>query len=130
MFTLILVGMAGGFTIIAVANTLLMAAVSRRSELLSLTRLGATRSQLLRLVTLETAFVVAVGALLGFATSLPGLLAIRAGLSAQIGHPVALVIAWPPVAAVTGACLIGALLAGLAPQATTQPRRRSGQPAR
>ena len=127
MFTLVLVGMAGGFTIIAVANTLLMASVSRRPELLALGRLGATRRQLLRLVALETAFVVAVGTLLGFATSLPGLLAIRAGLSAQIGHPVSLVIAWPTLAAVTCACLTGALLASLAPYATVRPRRRSGQ---
>ena len=130
MFTLILVGMAGGFTIIAVANTLLMAAVSRRPELISLARLGATQGQLLRLVLLETAFVVTVGTMLGFATALPGLLAIREGLSAQIGQPVALVLAWPAVAAVTGACLTGALLASLTPLATDRLRRRNGRPAR
>jgi putative ABC transport system permease protein len=129
MFTLVLVGMAGGFTIIAVANTLLMDAVSRRPELVSLGRLGATRRQLLRLVLLETSFVVTVGTLLGFATSLPGLLAIREGLSAQIGHPVALVLPWPTISAVTCACLAGALLASLAPMATDRLRRRNGQPA-
>jgi putative ABC transport system permease protein len=122
-FTLVLVGMAGGFTVIAVANTLLMAAVARRQELRALGRLGATPGQLLRLVMLETTFVVAVGVLLGIATSMPGLLAIRSGLSHQIGHPVPLVIPWPALITVICACLICALLASILASAPTWLRR-------
>ncbi|GIH04223.1 ABC transporter permease [Rhizocola hellebori] len=131
MFTLVLVGMAGGFTIIAVANTLLMAAVARRRELTALSRLGATARQLIQLVCLETTFVVALGALLGIATALPGLLAIRAGLSQQIGHPVTLIVSWPALAAVVSACLVSALPASLLPSASaSRARHRGGRQSR
>ncbi len=114
-FTLVLVGMAGGFTVIAVANTLLMSTLARRRELHALGRVGATRRQLLGLITLETTFVVAIGVVMGCLTALPGLLAIRAGLAAQIGLPVPLAMSWPALIAVIAACLTGALLAATAP---------------
>ncbi|MDT0342419.1 ABC transporter permease [Streptomyces litchfieldiae] len=65
VFTLLLTGMSAGCTGLAVGNTLLMATAARSGDFAVLRRSGATPGQVLRMVAGETAFVVALGTLLG-----------------------------------------------------------------
>jgi putative ABC transport system permease protein len=57
VFTM-LVGMAVGYTAIAIANTLLMATADRRRDFATLRLSGATMGQVLRVVAAEAAVVV------------------------------------------------------------------------
>lgn len=113
LFTLLLIGVSAGYGAIAVANTLLMAAVDRRPDLRLLGLCGATRRQVRRTVAAEAALVVAIGALLGGAVALVGLVSIRAGLSEQVHAPVDLLVSWPTVLGVLATCLALAVAASL-----------------
>jgi putative ABC transport system permease protein len=117
IFVLVLIGLTCGYTAIAVANTLLMATAGRRRDLAVLRMSGATRRQALAVVAGESTLVVALGATLGLAVAATGLLGVRAGLSEQVGAPVALAMDWPAVAAVTAVCLALALAASVVPAA-------------
>ncbi|MEU9832751.1 ABC transporter permease [Streptosporangium sp. NPDC048047] len=115
LFTLVLVGTSVGYTGIAVANTLFMAASGRVREFRVLRASGATPRQVLGVVAAESALVTAMGSLLGAAVALPALLGIRSGLSGQVGAPVPLIVPWPAVLGVVGACLVLAVAAGVLP---------------
>jgi putative ABC transport system permease protein len=115
LFTLLLIGVSAGYGAIAVANTLLMAAAGRVPDLRVIRLAGATRRQLTWLVAAESVLVVLIGAVLGGAVALAGLLSIRAGLSEQVGAPVDLIVPWSVVAGVVGLCLSLALLASVLP---------------
>jgi putative ABC transport system permease protein len=90
-----------------------MAAVDRRPDLRLLGLCGATRRQVRRTVAAEAALVVAIGALLGGAVALVGLVSIRAGLSEQVHAPVDLLVSWPTVLGVLATCLALAVAASL-----------------
>ena len=105
IFVWILVGVATGYTGLAVATTLLMATVARARDLALLRLAGATAGRVRAVVAAESALVVAVGTILGLAVATAAIAGLRAGLSASIGAPVALVIPWPSVALVVGCCL-------------------------
>ena len=77
LFTLLLIGVSAGYGAIAVANTLLLAAAGRAADLRLIRLAGATRRQVIWLVTAESALVVLIGALLGGAVAFVGLLSIR-----------------------------------------------------
>ncbi|MFI7661091.1 ABC transporter permease [Micromonospora parva] len=115
LFTLLLVGVSAGYGAIAVANTLLLAAAGRAADLRLIRMAGATRRQVIWLVTAESALVVLIGALLGGAVAFVGLLSVRAGLAEQVGAPVDLVVPWPVVAGVVGLCLLLAVLSSVLP---------------
>ncbi|WP_231927229.1 FtsX-like permease family protein [Micromonospora zamorensis] len=115
LFTLLLIGVSAGYGAIAVANTLLLAAAGRAADLRLIRMAGATRRQVVWLVTAESALVVLIGALLGGAVAFVGLLSIRAGLAEQVGAPVDLVVPWSVVAGVLGLCLLLAVLASVLP---------------
>ncbi|WP_030487162.1 ABC transporter permease [Micromonospora chokoriensis] len=115
LFTLLLIGVSAGYGAIAVANTLLLAAAGRAADLRLIRLAGATRRQVVWLVTAESALVVLIGALLGGAVAFVGLLSIRAGLAEQVGAPVDLVVPWPVVAGVVGLCLLLAVLSSVLP---------------
>ncbi|MEU8071620.1 FtsX-like permease family protein [Micromonospora sp. NPDC049151] len=115
LFTLLLIGVSAGYGAVAVANTLLMAAAGRVADLRLIRLAGATRKQVMWLVTAESTLVVLIGALLGGAVALVGLLSIRAGLAEQVGVPVDLVVPWPVVSGVVGLCLLLAVLASALP---------------
>lgn len=115
LFTLLLIGVSAGYGAIAVANTLLLAAAGRAADLRLIRLAGATRRQVVWLVTAESALVVLIGALLGGAVAFAGLLSIRAGLAEQVGAPVDLVVPWSVVAGVVGLCLLLAALASVLP---------------
>ena len=113
IFVLALIGLACGYTGIAVANTLLMATAGRLRDFAVLRLVGATRRQVLTVVAGESTMVVALGTILGFAVAGTALLGVRAGAEEFVGAPVDLVIDWPAVAVVGGACLVLALAASL-----------------
>ncbi|MEU7797947.1 ABC transporter permease [Micromonospora arborensis] len=115
LFTLLLIGVSAGYGAIAVANTLLLAAAGRAADLRLIRLAGATRRQVIWLVTAESALVVLIGALLGGAVAFVGLLSIRAGLAEQVGAPVDLVVPWSVVTGVVGLCLLLAALASVLP---------------
>ncbi|MEV6801381.1 FtsX-like permease family protein [Micromonospora rifamycinica] len=97
------------------ANTLLMAAAGRVADLRLIRLAGATRRQVIWLVTAESALVVLIGALLGGAVAFVGLLSVRAGLTEQTGVPVDLVVPWSVVGGVVALCLLLAVLASALP---------------
>ncbi|MEU8331478.1 ABC transporter permease [Micromonospora sp. NPDC048839] len=115
LFTLLLIGVSAGYGAIAVANTLLLAAAGRAADLRLIRMAGATRRQVIWLVTAESALVVLIGALLGGVVAFVGLLSIRAGLAAQVGAPVDLVVPWSVIVGVVGLCLLLAALASVLP---------------
>ncbi|MET7945916.1 ABC transporter permease [Micromonospora sp. NPDC005324] len=115
LFTVLLIGVSAGYGAIAVANTLLLAAAGRAADLRLIRMAGATRRQVIWLVTAESALVVLIGALLGGAVAFVGLLSISAGLAEQVGAPVDLVVPWAVVAGVVGLCLLLAVLASVLP---------------
>ncbi|WP_239082735.1 FtsX-like permease family protein [Actinoplanes teichomyceticus] len=115
LFTLMLIAVSAGYGAIAVANTLLMAARGRAPDLRVVRLAGATRRQVAGFVAAESALVVLVGTVLGGLVAFGALLAIRAGLSEQIGAPVPLVVPWPVIGGVISLCLLLALLAGVLP---------------
>ncbi|MER5350332.1 FtsX-like permease family protein [Kitasatospora sp. NPDC002551] len=107
---------------IALANTLLMATADRRRELALLRLAGATRGQVVRLVTAESVLVTAVGAVLGCAVAAVQLGSLHAAL-AVLRVPAPLVLPWRPVGVVAaGALLLAAVCA--APAAAWALRTR------
>ncbi|MGA3541837.1 FtsX-like permease family protein [Micromonosporaceae bacterium DT194] len=113
--TLLLIGVSAGYGAVAVANTLLMATAGRVADLRLLRLAGATRRQIIWLVTAESALVVLIGALLGGTVAFVGLLSIRAGLAEQVGVPVDLVVPWSVIGGVVALCLLLAVLASALP---------------
>ncbi|MFC5663550.1 FtsX-like permease family protein [Kitasatospora misakiensis] len=108
---LLVLGLALVYSGIALANTLLMATADRRRELALLRLAGATRAQVVRLVTAEAVLVTAVGAVLGCAVAAVQLGLMHAAL-AVLHAPAPLVVPWRPVGAVTaGALLLAAVCA-------------------
>ncbi|WP_295701720.1 ABC transporter permease [Lapillicoccus sp.] len=96
-----------GFVGAAAANTLAMSTASRRDEFALLRRIGATRAQVMRMVTIETAFIIATALTIGLLAVLPALIGVGQGL---LGAPfpvfdlsvtVALVVATVAIAILT-----------------------------
>lgn len=89
----VVLGIALAYTTIALANTLLMAVRARRPELTALRLAGATRGQVLAVVTGEALFAVAIGTVLGAAVTAVNL----GGLSAALwtlSAPVETTVPW------------------------------------
>ncbi|GAA2794684.1 ABC transporter permease [Streptomyces showdoensis] len=111
---LLVLGIALVYTVIALANTLLMATSVRGRELASLRLAGATRPQVLRVVAGEALLAVGIGAVLGLAVAsvcLGGLGAALAALSA----PVALAVPWAPAGLAAGVCAVVAAVSSALP---------------
>lgn len=118
-------GIALAYTAIALANTLLMAAADRAGDLRLLRLAGATRSQVLTVMTAESLLAATVGALLGTAVAAVNLAGIRAAL-AVLGVDSPMVVPWLPMGAVAGVCAALAALCTLLPSAHAL-RSRSGR---
>ncbi|MBT2441045.1 FtsX-like permease family protein [Streptomyces sp. ISL-36] len=111
---LLVLGIAIVYTLIALANTLLMATSVRGGELASLRLAGATRTQILRVVTGEAALAVTVGTVLGLGVTAVNLAALGTGLAA-LSAPVALSVPWGTVGAAAGLCAVVAVGAAALP---------------
>ncbi|MFE7516317.1 FtsX-like permease family protein [Streptomyces sp. NPDC057540] len=110
----LVLGIALVYTVIGLANTLLMATSVRGGELASLRLSGATRSQILRVVTGEAALAVAIGTALGLAVTAVVLGTLGAAL-ATLSAPVALALPWGTVGAAAGVCGAVAVAASAVP---------------
>ncbi|MFE1228172.1 FtsX-like permease family protein [Streptomyces sp. NPDC058745] len=110
----LVLGIALVYTLIALANTLLMATSVRGGELASLRLAGATRAQVLRVVAGEAGLAVGIGTALGLAVTAVNLGALGAGLAA-LSAPVALAVPWAAIGAAAGACGVVATAAAVLP---------------
>ncbi|WP_329116538.1 ABC transporter permease [Streptomyces sp. NBC_01465] len=107
--TLIIFGLALGYALLAIANTLVMAAPGRRRELAALNLAGATRGDALTYVAAETAVAAVAGAILGAVAA--GLVVVgqRAALTRLAGG-FAFAVPWGPIAGVAAACALVAVV--------------------
>ncbi|MER5310007.1 FtsX-like permease family protein [Streptomyces sp. NPDC002773] len=110
----LVLGIALVYTVIGLANTLLMATSVRGGELSSLRLAGATRAQVLRVVTGEATLAVAIGTVLGLAVTALVLGTLGAGLAA-LSAPVALALPWATVGGTAGVCAAVAVAASALP---------------
>ncbi|MGW8764857.1 FtsX-like permease family protein [Streptomyces sp. NPDC055815] len=110
----LVLGIALVYTVIGLANTLLMATSVRGGELASLRLAGATRAQILRVVAGEAALAVAIGTLLGLVVTAVVLGTLGAGLAA-LSAPVVLALPWTQVGAAAGVCGVVAVAGAVAP---------------
>ncbi|MGW2015451.1 FtsX-like permease family protein [Streptomyces sp. NPDC001927] len=111
---LLVLGIALVYTVIALANTLLMATSVRGAELAALRLAGATRAQILRVVTGESALAVAIGTALGLAVT-AACLAVQGAALAALSAPVALAVPWAAVGGAAGTCALVAAAASALP---------------
>lgn len=107
---LAVLGIMLSYTVIALVNTLLMAASDRAGERGALRLLGATKPQILRYVMAEALLVVAVGVVLAAVTTTLGLLGLHVAL-VQLASPGTVDLPWKPIAAVIALCVVLAALA-------------------
>jgi putative ABC transport system permease protein len=116
MASVVLLGLALVYTVIAIANTLVMATRDRAGEFATVRLAGATRRQVLAVVAAEAALVTVIGATL--AATVTGITAwgARYGL-AQLAPSVPVVVPWATLGAIAAACLMVALVASIVPAA-------------
>ncbi|GIH14452.1 FtsX-like permease family protein [Rugosimonospora africana] len=114
-------GLALIYTIISIANTLVMATGERGRELAALRLAGATPRQVRRMIGLESVLVAAIGILLGGVVTAVTLLGMHRGL-APVAPAVQVAIPWRTVGAIAGVCLLVAVLASLIPAAVALRR--------
>ncbi|MFJ5292965.1 ABC transporter permease [Streptomyces sp. NPDC088348] len=111
---MMLIVIAVGYSVIAVANSMAMAAHGRRRDFGVMKSAGATVRQLLFTSAGETALVVVIGAALGVLVTLPPLAGMAAGLSEATSSDVGLHLNSGVVAAAIIGTLVAALFAGVA----------------
>ncbi|GGV91275.1 hypothetical protein GCM10015535_49160 [Streptomyces gelaticus] len=103
-----ILGIALVYTVIVLADTMVMAGSVRSAELTALRLAGATRSRVLAVVAGEPLFAVGLGALLGLpvaAVHLAGLAAAPASVSA----PVVVSAQWSLMGGAAGVCALVAV---------------------
>ncbi|WP_406501369.1 FtsX-like permease family protein [Streptomyces sp. NBC_01590] len=121
----VILGIALLYTLIALANTMLMAGSVRSSELDALRLAGATRPQVLAVVAGETLFAVGLGALLGLAVAGVQLAGLAAAL-ASVSAPVVVSVPWALMGGAAGTCALVAVGAALLPGAVRRRSPRTG----
>ncbi|MET9916922.1 ABC transporter permease [Streptomyces sp. NPDC006435] len=109
-----LIVIAVGYSVIAVANSMAMAAHGRRRDYAVMKSAGGTVRQLVRLAAGETALLVVVGAGLGVLVTLPPLAGMASGLAQATSSDVGLHLNGAVVAAAVIGTLAAAVLAGVA----------------
>jgi putative ABC transport system permease protein len=121
--TLLVLGIALGYALLAVANTMAMASSGRRRELAALQLAGATRPQVLSYVAAESLVAVVAGTVVAALAGAAMLAVDWLGLHGLIGSfPVAL--PWRGTGAVVAACAVIGVLAATG----TAARALSGRP--
>ncbi|WP_237773088.1 ABC transporter permease [Streptomyces luteocolor] len=118
-----LIVIAVGYSVIAVANSMAMAAHGRRRDFEVMRSAGGTVRKLLLCSAGETALVVAVGAALGILVTLPPLAGMASGLSQATASDVSLHLNAGVVTAAVLGTLLAAVPAALVVNARTMRRR-------
>ncbi|WUJ69686.1 ABC transporter permease [Kribbella soli] len=119
---ILLLGPAGLYSAIAIANTLLMGSLQRRHDFITSRLLGATPAQIRRMVLWESSLVGAVALSLGTAITVTVGILIRHAMNAGLAD-VPFTVPWGVLLGIGGLCLILAVGSALAP--TTYILRRS-----
>jgi putative ABC transport system permease protein len=114
-----LIVIAVGYSVIAVVNSMAMAAHGRRRDIGVMKSAGGTVRQLLVTSAGETALVIAVGATLGVLVTLPPLAGMAAGLSEATSSDVSLHLDTGTLTTAVIGTLLAAVLAGVAVTAKT-----------
>ena len=120
---LLLLGMSMVYTVIAIANTQLMAAGERADDIARLRRIGATRAQTLRMVSWESAACAGVGIVLGLATAMASIVAVWQCLQ-TINPSAVLVVPWLTFAGLVVVCPLVAVTTAVLSQLNPSPRPR------
>ncbi|MFF1548116.1 ABC transporter permease [Streptomyces sp. NPDC058291] len=110
----LVLGIALLYTGISLANTMVMATSDRVRELAVLRLAGATRWQVLRLVSAEALMVVMVGGLLGALVAGLNLMGMWMALG-LLSVCTSIEIPWATLAAALGACAVLAVISAVAP---------------
>ncbi len=118
-----LIVVAVGYSVIAVANSMAMAAHGRRRDFGVMKSAGGTVRQLLFTSAGETALVVVIGAVLGVLVTLPPLAGMAAGLSEATSSDVGLHLNPGAIVLAVVGTLAAAVLAGVAVTSKTLKRR-------
>ncbi|WP_328999685.1 FtsX-like permease family protein [Kribbella sp. NBC_00709] len=119
---ILLLGPAGLYSAIAIANTLLMGSLQRRHEFVTSRLLGATPAQIRRMVLWESSLVGAVALSLGTAITVTVGILIRHAMNSGLTD-VPFTVPWAILLGIGGLCLTLAVGSALAP--TTYILRRS-----
>ncbi|MCQ9130219.1 ABC transporter permease [Streptomyces hilarionis] len=120
---MMLIAIAVGYSVIAVANSMAMAAHGRRRDFGVMKSAGGTVGQLLLVSVGETSLVIVVGAALGILVTLPPLAGMASGLSQATGSDVSLHLSTGTLTTAVLGTLMAAVLAGLAMTARTLSRQ-------
>jgi putative ABC transport system permease protein len=113
------------YAVIALASTLVMTASDRRRELVLLRLVGATKSQVLKVVAVETLTCVAAGAIIGVLAIAVSVGGSWAALRRLVGATPA-VVPWTAIGGLFGACAAVALIAAVVPVAVVLRRTGKG----
>lgn len=103
--TLLVLGLALVYTAIGLANTLVLATVDRKRELAQLRLAGATRSQVIRVVTAESLLAVVAGAVLGAVVAGVNLAGMQVALR-LLGVDPPVVVPWEAIGGTAGGCAV------------------------
>ena len=115
IFLLVLIGLAVGYTGLAVANTLLMATAGRRGEFGALRLARGGTSHVLRVTSAEALLAVVAGTLLGAAVAGFSLFGMQRAVEEELRQAVDLVIPWGSSMAAALVCALVAVAAAGAP---------------
>ncbi|MFJ8631529.1 ABC transporter permease [Streptomyces sp. NPDC093568] len=120
---MMLIVIAVGYSVIAVANSMAMAAHGRRRDFGVMKSAGGTVRQLLLISVGETSLVIVIGAALGILVTLPPLAGMASGLSQATSSDVSLHLSTGTLTVAVIGTLVAAVLAGLAVTAKTLRRQ-------
>jgi len=109
---IVVLGIAAGYALISVANTLVMAATGRRRELAAANLAGATRAQTLRMVGAEALLATLIGIILAAIATAATIATQRLSLK-QLATDLPLSIPWPQIWAVAALCTATAITAAV-----------------
>ncbi|MGW4691766.1 FtsX-like permease family protein [Kitasatospora cineracea] len=108
----VILGISVGYSLISVANTLVMAAAGRRRELASLNLAGATRGQILRVIAAEALLATVIGTILAAVAGAAVVLTQRLSLT-KLVDGAATVLPWGSTWQVVVLCAVTAVTAAV-----------------
>lgn len=118
----VLMGLSGLYTALAVVNSVVIAYTARRREFATARVTGLTRRQVVRMAVLESCAVTSTGLLLGGVVVAGTLAAIAAGTGAALGSPVVAVPWAAALIVIVGAFAVTILTTVLTTLSATRPR--------
>jgi putative ABC transport system permease protein len=124
----VVLGPAGFYAALAIANTLLMGSLQRKREFIAIRLIGATGRQVRRIVLWESTLVTLASLALGAVTATVVALLIGRSLSAGLDSmPVD--VPWTNLGLIGGLCLVIAVVAAVAPTSSMLRRVHPSQAA-